>query len=197
MKQENRLEIQAWLDSELPPQRAAQISNLVQSNDQAKTLADELRMVQSTLRNGETQTQVADTRDFYWSQIELQIEAEEPIPTVEEPKLTPSPVAGLMRWVVPAGSLAAIFALIITFGSLNNFNKPDQQLSTDGPGSIGDTVITPSANSGLTEAMSAMEDEKLDANLEIFRFEGIRGSGNLIAPEDPNSLPESIENPER
>ena len=197
MNQENRLEIQAWLDSELPPQRAAQISNLVQSNDQAKTLADELRMVQSTLRNGETQTQVADTRDFYWSQIELQIEAEEPIPTVEEPKLTPSPVAGLMRWVVPAGSLAAIFALIITFGSLNNFNKPDQQLSTDGLGSIGDTVITPPANSGLTEAMSAMEDEKLDANLEIFRFEGIRGSGNLIAPEDPNSLPESIENPER
>ncbi len=197
MNQENRLEIQAWLDSELPPQRAAQISNLVQSNDQAKTLADELRMVQSTLRNGETQTQVADTRDFYWSQIELQIEAEEPIPTVEEPKLTPSPVAGLMRWVVPAGSLAAIFALIITFGSLNNFNKPDQQFSTDGPASIGDTVITPSANSGLTEAMSAMEDEKLDANLEIFRFEGIRGSGNLIAPEDPNSLPESIENPER
>ncbi len=197
MNQENRLEIQAWLDSELPPQRAAQISNLVQSNDQAKTLADELRMVQSTLRNGETQTQVADTRDFYWSQIELQIEAEEPIPTVEEPKLTPSPVAGLMRWVVPAGSLAAIFALIITFGSLNNFNKPDQQFSTDGPASIGDTVITPSANSGLTEVMSAMEDEKLDANLEIFRFEGIRGSGNLIAPEDPNSLPESIENPER
>ena len=197
MNQENRLEIQAWLDSELPPQRAAQISNLVQSNDQAKTLADELRMVQSTLRNGETQTPVADTRDFYWSQIELQIEAEEPIPTVEEPKLTPSPVAGLMRWVVPAGSLAAIFALIITFGSLNNFNKPDQQLSTDGLGSIGDTVITPSPNSGLTEAMSAMEDEKLDANLEIFRFEGIRGSGNLIAPEDPNSLPESIENPER
>ena len=197
MNQENRLEIQAWLDSELPPQRAAQISNLVQSNDQAKTLADELRMVQSTLRNGETQTQVADTRDFYWSQIELQIEAEEPIPTVEEPKLTPSPVASLMRWVVPAGSLAAIFALIITFGSLNNFNKPDQQFSTDGPASIGDTVITPPANSGLTEAMSAMEDEKLDANLEIFRFEGIRGSGNLIAPEDPNSLPESIENPER
>jgi hypothetical protein len=197
MNQENRLEIQAWLDSELPPQRAAQISNLVQSNDQAKTLADELRMVQSTLRNGETQTQVADTRDFYWSQIELQIEAEEPIPTVEEPKLTPSPVAGLMRWVVPAGSLAAIFALIITFGSLNNFNKPDQQFSTDGPASIGDTVITPSANSGLTEVMSAMEDEKPDANLEIFRFEGIRGSGNLIAPKDPNSLPESIENPER
>ena len=197
MNQENRLEIQAWIDSELPPQRAAQISNLVQSNDQAKTLADELRMVQSTLRNGETQTQVADTRDFYWSQIELQIEAEEPMPTVEEPKLTPSPVAGLMRWVVPAGSLAAIFALIITFGSLNNFNKPNQKFSTDGPASIGDIVITPSANSGLTEAMSAMEDEKLDANLEIFRFEGIQGSGNLIAPEYPNSLPESIENPER
>ena len=96
MNQENRLEIQAWLDGELPLQRAAQISNLVQSNDQAKALADELRVVQSTLKNGEIQTQVIDTRDFYWSQIELQIEAEEPIPTVEEPRLTPSPVAGLI-----------------------------------------------------------------------------------------------------
>ena len=74
MNQENRLEIQAWLDGELPLQRAAQISNLVQSNDQAKALADELRVVQSTLKNGEIQTQVIDTRDFYWSQIELQID---------------------------------------------------------------------------------------------------------------------------
>ena len=197
MNQENRLEIQAWLDGELPLQRAAQISNLVQSNDQAKALADELRVVQSTLKNGEIQTQVIDTRDFYWSQIELQIEAEEPIPTVEEPRLTLSPVAGLMRWVIPAGSLAAIFALIITFGSLNNFNKPDDQFSTDGSSSVGDTVTIPSVNSGRTETMGAMEDGKLDANLEIFRFEGIRGSGNLIAPENPNSLPESIENPER
>jgi len=200
MKKEERLEIQAWIDGELPPPRTAQTANLVQSNDQAQALADEMRAVQSSLRIGEDQAQLDDSRDFYWSQIEsqieLQIEAEEPIPAVLEPKLSPSPVASLMRWVVPAGSLAAIFALVITFGTMSNINSKDDFAPDTAP-FLSRPAQTPSANTGHTESSGMMEGGELDGSLEIFRFEGSQGSGNLIDPEDPNSLPESIENPER
>jgi len=197
MKKEERLEIQAWIDGEPPPPpRTAQTANLVQSNDQAQALADEMRAVQSSLRIGEDQSQLNDSRDFYWSQIELQIEADEPIPAVLEPKLTSSPVASLMRWVVPAGSLAAIFALVITFGTMSNINSKGDFAPDTAP-FLSQPAQTPSANTGHTESSGMMEGEKLDGSLEIFRFEGSQGSGNLIDPEDPNSLPESIENPER
>jgi hypothetical protein len=196
MNKEERLEIQAWLDGELPPTRAAQIANLARSDSQAQGLASELRMVGDCLKIGESQSQVNDLRDFYWSQIELQIEAEEPIPPVLDPKLTSSPVAGIMRWAVPAGSLAAIFALIITFDALKNINDIDIPVSDTAP-SLSQPAPIPSANTGHTESSGMMEDEKLDGGLEVFLFEGSQGSGNLNDPEDPNSLPESIENPER
>lgn len=195
MNKEERLEIQAWLDGELPPTRAAQIANLTRSDSQSQGLACELRMVGECLKIGENQSRVNDSRDFYWSHIELQIEAEEPIPPALEPKLTPSPVAGIMRWAVPAGSLAAIFALIITFDALKNVDI-DFPVSDIAP-SLSQPAHIPSANSGHTESSGMMEDEKLDGGLEVFLFEGSSGSVNLNDPEGPNSLPESIENPER
>lgn len=202
MNKQERLEIQAWLDGELPPTRAAQIANFTRSDSQAQGLADELRMVGDCLKIGDNQSRVDDSWDFYWSQIELQIEAEDPIPAVLEPKLTPSPVAGIMRWAVPAGSLAAIFALIITFDALKNIDVPPNingigiSVSDTAP-SLSQPAPIPSANTGHTESSGMMEDEKFNGGLEVFLFEGSQGSGNLSDPEDPNSLPESIENPER
>ena len=53
--------------------------------------------------------------------------------------------------------------------------------------------------SGLTENSAPLleEESTMTPEVGVFSFEGIQGDRNLISPEDPNTLPESIENPER
>ena len=41
------------------------------------------------------------------------------------------------------------------------------------------------------------EESPATPEVGVFSFEGTQNGGNLSSPEDPNSLPESIENPER
>jgi len=174
MKQQDRLNIQAWLDGEIAPKKAAEIAEAVETDASAKTLAEELKAVESVLKIGEKPTFVDDTREFYWEQIECQINAEEPRPIAKnESNLTPDHAGGLMRWLIPVGSLAAIFAIMLNFESVNSAD-PVQSL---------DEVID-SSPPGLNE-------------LGVFNFEDSQELRNLNIPDDVNPLPESIENPER
>ena len=174
MKQEDRLNIQAWLDGEISSKKAAEIAEAVETDASARTLADELKAVESALKIGEKPTFVDDTREFYWEQIERQINAEELMPVAKnEPNLASAHSGSLLRWLIPVGSLAAIFAIMLNFDSVNSAD-PDQSL---------DEVIAPSPP-GLNE-------------LGVFNFEASQELRNLNTPDDPNALPESIENPER
>mgnify|MGYP001365550468 CR=1 FL=1 len=186
MKQEDRLNIQAWLDGEIAPQNAAQITDLVEANPTAQAVAEELKAVECALKIGEKPVYLDETRDFYWGQIERQINAEEPMPAaVEHPRLV-SEGSSLMRWLIPVGSLAAISALMINFGNVN-LADPVQPIVEE--------VILPA--SGLTQPAAIMEEENAEAGVGIFSFEGSQGSRNFHDPEDASALPESIENPER
>ena len=53
MKEEDRLKIQAFLDGELASQESVKISDLIDSDLEARTVADELKSVQKLLKNGE------------------------------------------------------------------------------------------------------------------------------------------------
>ena len=186
MKQEDRLNIQAWLDGEIAPQKSAQIAEQVETNPTAKDVAEELKAVESALKIGEKPVYLDETRDFYWGQIERQINAEEPMPAAED---YPTPVpegSSLMRWLIPVGSLAAISALMINFGNVN-LADPVQPIVEE--------VIPPA--SGLTQPAAIMEEENAESGVGIFSFEGSQGSRNFHDPEDASALPESIENPER
>ena len=100
-----------------------------------------------------------------------------------------------MRWAVPAGSLAAIFALIITFGTISKFTGGDMDsFDTIIPESSTPYEPTPAPN-GHAESTPILEEEAPNGELTRYNFgDGIQ---NLTHPEDPNSLPESIENPDR
>ena len=175
MKQEDRLNIQAWLDGEIAPKKAAEIAEAVETDAPAKTLAEELKAIESALKIGEKPTFVDDTREFYWEQIERQINAEELMPVAKnEPNLAPAHSGSLLRWLIPVGSLAAIFAIMLNFDSVNSAD-PVQSL---------DEVVIDSSPPGLNE-------------LGVFNFEGSQELRNLNTPDDLNPLPESIENPER
>ena len=188
MKQEDILRIQAWMDGELAPKEAARVATLIEQNPEALALSEELRVVENALHLGEKPAILDDSRDFYWSQIERKIDAEEPL---LEPYAAPVLASGnLLRWMVPVGSLGAIVVLMMNYGTMN----PQPQPSTPG--------ITPDAPAstptGLTEPAGAMEEQNAEpGGMGVINFQGSQGSRHLTDPEDPNTLPESIENPDR
>ena len=197
MKQEDKLKIQAWLDGELAPQESARIADLIDNDLEAKELSEDLRAMQKALEVGEKTAVLEDSREFYWSQVERQIEAEEPITENAQPELVSGSLGNALRWLIPVGSLAAISALMLNFNSINT--TPDL-LET---GQQGVEVSQPSPvtpPSGLAESSATVLEEGSPATtpeVGVFSFEGTQNGGNLSSPEDPNSLPESIENPER
>ena len=150
-------------------------------------MAEELKAVECALKIGEKPVFMDETRDFYWGQIERQINAEEPMPAAaEHPGPIPESTGSLMRWLIPVGSLAAISALMINFGNINLADPVEP---------IVEEVIFPV--SGLAQPAAIMEEENAEAQVGIFSFEGSQGSRDFHDPEDANALPESIENPER
>ena len=189
MKHEDKLRIQAWMDGELAPKEAAQIATLIEQNPEALALSEELRVVENALHFGEKPVILDDSRDFYWSQIERQIDAEEPLP---EPYAVPVTVSSnLLRWMVPVGSLGAIVILMMNFGAMSPQTQPSV------PRVISDVPVS-ATPTGLTESASGREEESTELNgMGVINFQGIQGSRHLTDPEDPNTLPESIENPDR
>ena len=188
MKQEDKLKIQAWMDGELAPKEAAQIATLIEQNPEALALSEELRVVENALHLGEKPAILDDSRDFYWSQVERQIDAEEPL---AEPYAVPTIASGtLLRWLVPVGSLGAIVVLMVNFDAMN----PNPSISAPGI-----TLETPpAAPSGLTEPAGVLEEAGTEPDgMGVINFQGSQGSRHLTDPEDPNTLPESIENPDR
>ena len=145
--------------------------------------------MENALHLGEKPAILNDSRDFYWSQIERQIDAEEPLP---EPYVAPVIVSGNpLRWMVPVGSLGAIVVLMMNFGRMN----PQPQPSVPGVFSNAPASSTPT---GHTESTSGREEESTEpSGMGVISFQGIQGSRHLSDPEDPSTLPESIENPDR
>ena len=188
MKQEEILRIQAWMDGELAPKEAARLATLIEQNPEALALSEELRVVENALHLGEKPAILDDSRDFYWSQIERKIDAEEPLP---EPYAAPVLASGnLLRWMVPVGSLGAIVVLMMNHGAMS----PQPQPST-----LGITPDAPASTpTGLNEPAGAMEEQSAEpGGMGVINFQGSQGSRHLTNPEDPNTLPESIENPDR
>jgi len=188
MKQEDQLNIQAWLDGEIAPQKAPKIVEQMANSSTAKALAEELEAVKSALKIGEKPVFLDDTRDFYWSQIERQINAEAPMSTTEKPPEHVQAASGnLMRWLVPACSLAVISALMINYHSINSAGS-DQKSE--------ETTVN-SAGGGMSEPDGVMEEEYTDFGVGILNFPNGRKLRNFPNQEDPSMLPESIENPDR
>ena len=198
MKQEDKLKIQAWLDGELAPQESARIADLIDNDLEAKELSEDLSAMQKALEVGEKTAVLEGSREFYWSQVERQIEAEEPITENAQPELMSGSLGNALRWLIPVGSLAAISALMLNFNSINTtpdlLETGEQGIEVSQP-----SPVTPP--SGLAESSATVLEEggspATTPEVGVFSFEGTQNGGNLSSPEDPNSLPESIENPER
>lgn len=119
MNWEQQLEVQAWVDGELSPADASRVAALVNADPQAMSLAEELRMTKSFVSANEPEIKLAETRDFYWSQIRRQIEISEAVS---------APAAGFSwqllwrRIATPVTGLALV--AVLALGSFNLLRQP-------------------------------------------------------------------------
>lgn len=108
-----RLRIQAWIDGELEPSEARKVAARVDTDPEARALAENLRSFASLIGEHPPVRAVPEPRDFYWSRIRQGIErAEAGAEAQSQPRpVTPFHPLRWLAWLVPAGA-AALAAML-------------------------------------------------------------------------------------
>lgn len=113
MDWKTQLKLQAFLDGELPETQARKVSNSLAQDREAAALLAELRQTREALAGFEKGIQLPETREFFWSKIQREIQRAE--------ARTPAPVgipffARLRRLLMPATAVAllAIVGMVAT-----------------------------------------------------------------------------------
>jgi anti-sigma factor RsiW len=107
MNDEQQLQLQAFLDGELPENEAREVAAWVARDRQAADLVKELRNTRQALTGSAPRLNVPESREFYWSKIEREIRRLQPEPSA------PAPVPVLTRLLRRLASAGAIAALLL------------------------------------------------------------------------------------
>ena len=105
---EQLLDLQAYVDGELSEERRRQIEATLPADLDAQELVAGLRQLGTLIRAHEPVVTVPAAREFYWSQIRRQIEAEQPKAPAASAAL------GWLRWLIPAMGVAAVAVVVST-----------------------------------------------------------------------------------
>jgi anti-sigma factor RsiW len=105
MDYEAQLKLQAYLDGELPDREAKEVADRLAQDREAGALLGELRATHQALIGFETGVALPESREFFWSKIQREIEQTQPE--------APEPAAGglgalLRRLLLPATAVAAL-----------------------------------------------------------------------------------------
>lgn len=103
------LDLQSYVDGELPAERRAAVEAALAGDAEARELVEGLRQLSRLVRENEPRIPVPASREFYWSQIQRQIERADR-PAVARPAAA---ALGWLRWLVPAMGAAAV-AVVVT-----------------------------------------------------------------------------------
>src|SRR6266404_7693553 len=74
MTSEAELNLQAYVDGELPARQERQVAEWLASDAEAQKLVAELKMAKTALAGAELEVKVPESREFYWNKIQRQIE---------------------------------------------------------------------------------------------------------------------------
>jgi anti-sigma factor RsiW len=106
MDYDAQLKLQAFLDGELPKAKASEVANWVARDREAAALLEELRTTRKALTGFEAGIQLPESREFFWSKVEREIQRLE----MPAPKPAPVPFFALWRrFLVPASAVALVF----------------------------------------------------------------------------------------
>jgi anti-sigma factor RsiW len=114
MKQDIQLKLQAYLDGELPPGEAQGMVDLIARDAEARDLLTELTNTRAAFARHESDLKVPATREFYWSQIQREIERQEKTSASSPPET--SIFTTLRRLLVPASGLAVVMLAVALAG---------------------------------------------------------------------------------
>ena len=113
MNWKEQLKLQAFLDGELPDNEAREVLAWTRRDQAAAALLAELKSIREVVAGAEPHLSVPESREFYWSKIQREIERLDPRVTTAA---TGSIFATLRRLLVPAGAFAAlVIALLVVY----------------------------------------------------------------------------------
>src|SRR3954470_7064894 len=102
---ESQLKVQSYLDAELPEGEAREVANWLARDQEAVGLHAELRNTRKAMAGFETGITLPESREFFWSKIEREIQRlEKPSPKAE----SASWLGALQRFLLPLGGVAAL-----------------------------------------------------------------------------------------
>jgi anti-sigma factor RsiW len=111
MNRETQLQVQAYLDNELSPGEARNVSALISSDAEARDLFGELKGTREALVANEPLPSLPESREFYWSKIQRAIEHAE---QTTERAQTASARPWWTRMLVPVSGAVALFAILLS-----------------------------------------------------------------------------------
>jgi anti-sigma factor RsiW len=131
---ETELKLQAYLDGELPEAEARQVAKLLAQDQEAVLLLGELRNTRQAIKGSEAIVQLPESREFYWSKIQREIERLDRPQRVEQKQPF---IFRLQRFLVPVtGAVAvAVFLAITLFGNSGS-TLGETELATEDMGAI-------------------------------------------------------------
>lgn len=101
----DQLKLQAYLDGELPEGEAAEVANWLARDQEAVALLAELRGTRQAVAGFEKHIRLPESREFYWSKIQREIERLEPRPAA--PAAVPFWLR-LRRLLMPVSAMAML-----------------------------------------------------------------------------------------
>ncbi|MDQ6633058.1 MAG: hypothetical protein M3Y82_15100 [Verrucomicrobiota bacterium] len=125
----DELKIQACLDGELSAREARQITERLSSENEARELFAELQFTKTALAGNELELKLPETRDFYWSKIQRQIEQEGRLQNSRESKPF---FYGRRKFFLPLAGAAALVSALV---SVSHFTHP-LRAATYVPGAV-------------------------------------------------------------
>src|SRR5438093_13696769 len=114
MNVDRLLQLQAWVDGELPEAQARRVADFVNADKEAQGVVEELRIARTILAHNELEAKLPESREFYWSKIQREIER------LETPKAESQPVSWIFSWRRLAAPLSGV--ALIAFLSVISMN---------------------------------------------------------------------------
>jgi hypothetical protein len=130
MNVDNGIKLQAYLDGELTDREAQQVAASLESDGEARALFGELQQTRSLLTANEPELRLPESREFYWSRIEREIERLETAVTERRP---PAWVLFFRRHLAAVGGFTVAAALIVFAGFQMNIISPNLLEEIDNP----------------------------------------------------------------
>ena len=110
MKDESQFKLQAFLDGEMGAAEAAEVKAWVTKDREAQALSNELNSTKMLLRGNECEHKLPESKEFFWSKIERDIDRLER----EGARPTSKPfLFRLRKWLVPVSVVAMLVCLML------------------------------------------------------------------------------------